>query len=109
MNRRLRKKKRVGEFQELGFEVGYHVPDDWSDIRREEFLWEFLEHAIEANGLEAGGGGGNPMNFFVVSAKSRGSATNGQREAVKRWLSHQSAVTLGEVGPLRDAWYGWDE
>ena len=109
MNRRLRKKKRVGEFQELGFEVTYRVPDDWSDERREEFLWQFLERAIEANDLEAAGGGGNPWNFFVGSAQSRVSATNAQREAVKGWLSHQSAVTLGEVGPLRDAWYGWDE
>jgi uncharacterized protein YggL (DUF469 family) len=109
VNRRLRKKKRVGEFRELGFEVTYRVPDDWSAERREEFLWQFLEHAIEANDLEAGGGGSNPLNFFVVSAQSRGSATNGQREAVKGWLSQQSVVTLTEVGPLRDAWYGWEE
>jgi uncharacterized protein YggL (DUF469 family) len=109
VNRRLRKKKRVGEFQKLGFEVTYGLPDDWSAERREEFLWQFLERAIEANDLEAGGGGSNPSNFFVVSAPTRRSATNGQREAVKEWLSHQSAVTLAEVGPLRDAWYRWGE
>jgi hypothetical protein len=81
VKRRLRKKKRVGEFQELGFEVAYRVPDDWSDERREEFLWQFLERAIEAHDLEAGGGGGNPRELLrcvcAGPAFSRERATRG--------------------------------
>lgn len=109
MNRRIRKKKRVGEFQELGFEVSYRLPGDLSSEQCEEFLCRFIVEAVEANNLAAGGGGANPASFFVVSAKSRRSVTDEQREAVKRWLSHTSEVTTAEVGPLRDAWHGWDE
>ena len=108
MNPRLRKKKRVGEFQELGFEVMYRLPDGWSSEQSEKFLWEFLEEAVEPNDLAAGGGGGNPWNFFVVCSKDRSSATDEQREAVERWLSAKPEVTAFEVEPLRDAWYGWD-
>lgn len=109
MNRRLRKKKRLGEFQELGFEVTYSLPQGTSQEERVTFLWSFLEEAAEANGLLAGGGGSDPAHFFVVSAKRRGSATEEQRIAVSEWLAKNPRVAAFNVGPLRDAWHGWDE
>jgi uncharacterized protein YggL (DUF469 family) len=109
VKRRLRKKKRLLEFQELGFEVTFRSMEEVSAEQRLDLLWEFLEHAIEANGLVAGGGGGNPSNLFVVSAEHRKSATEHQRLAVEGWLATTSQVTEFTVAPLRDAWHGWDE
>ena len=69
MNRRLRKKKRVGEFQELGFEVSYRIAPQVPEDARNELLWRFIIEAVEANGLAVGGGGGEDHNSFVVSAR----------------------------------------
>lgn len=109
MKRRLRKKKRLGEFQELGFEVTYSLAQGASPEVRGSFLAGFLEEAIEANDLIASGGGGAPSEFFVVSAKRRGSATNEQRNVVSEWLGKNSSIVAFNVGPLRDARHGWDE
>ena len=106
MNKRLRKKKHVGEFQELGFHVVYRAASGLSPEVREELLWAFLTGAIEANGLLAGGGGGEPANFFVVSAARRGSATEEQRAAVRQWLAGETRIASSDVGALLDAWYG---
>ncbi|MGC4083001.1 MAG: 50S ribosome-binding protein YggL [Vicinamibacterales bacterium] len=108
MKRRLRKKKRLGEFQELGFEVSYRVRSDVSEEDRETLIWNFLQEGIEGNDLRAGGGGGESPEFFVVSARRRGSVTDAQRRAVGDWLSKTSRITAFNVGPLRDAWYGWE-
>jgi uncharacterized protein YggL (DUF469 family) len=109
MKRRLRKKKRIAEFRELGFEVSYRLGENVSQEQADAFLFLFLEEAIEQHELEAGGGGGRPVwDFFVVSARKRNSATDEQREKVGAWLSHRPEVTASEVGPLRDAWHGWD-
>ena len=109
MKRRLRKKKRIEEFQELGFGVRYSLREESSLQQRDAFLWDFLEHAIEANELLAGGGGGTSMEFFVVSAGRRQSATEEQRRSVERWLAARPEVIAVEVQPLQDAWHGWDK
>lgn len=70
----------------------------------------FVEQAIEGNDLVCGGGGvGLELGFFVTSAKRRGSATEGNRRAVGEWLAAHPLVEKYEVGPLRDAWHGWDD
>lgn len=108
MKRRLRKKKRIGEFRELGFEVSYRLCEDVTAEQAEAFLLLFLREAIERNELGAGGGGGRPVGeFFVVSARERASASDEQRERVRAWLRGRPEVTASEVGPLRDAWHGW--
>ncbi len=109
MKRRIRKKRRVAEFRELGFEVSYRLGGDVSEEQADAFLSLFIEEAIEQHELQVGGGGGPLVwDFFAVSAKHRSSATDEQREKVGAWLSHRPEVTASEVGPLRDAWHGWD-
>jgi uncharacterized protein YggL (DUF469 family) len=108
MKKRLRKKLRVGVFQELGFEVRYSLPVGLSSDEQGEFLDSFIERAIEANGLLVGGCGGNPVEGFVVAQGNRASATEEQREAVLEWLKSEPRALNPEVGPLVDAWHGWD-
>jgi uncharacterized protein len=109
VRRRLRKKKRIGEFQELGFEVTYRLVEESSPKQRLDLLFEFLEQAIEANGLMAGGGGGSPACLFVVSAKDHESVAGHQKDAIERWLAAKPQITEFSVGQLRDAWYGWGD
>lgn len=109
MRKRLRKKKRVGEFQELGFELAFAY-----DVEGEaelDQLWDsFIEQAIEGNNLECGGGGDEKgMEYFVVAAGGRASATEDHRQCVRSWLEAEPCVKNIVVGPLRDAWHGWDE
>ena len=100
-SRRLRKKLRIAEFQQLGFD--YSVV--WSRFptasQQDRFIDGFLEEVIEARGLLLGGGcteGG-----IVGIAQN---PTEIDREAVRSWLSAFPGVAGVHIGPLVDAWYG---
>lgn len=104
VRKRLRKKKRIGEFTEYGFEISFRLKSDISVTAWESLIDRFLEEAIEGNGLLFGGGGdfGN-WSGFAVAAESRLSANDLQREAVRRWLEATPEVADVNVSPLHDA------
>ena len=106
MRRRLRKKRRVGEFQEFGFDVTYTPTAECTEPNRDKLLDAFIEQAIEANGLQCGGGGVVTMEFFVTRVKRRSSATEADRLVVQQWLESRPDVVSFDIGGLRDAWYG---
>ena len=100
-NQRMRKKLRVGEFQELGFDVSFELRPELVEDELIRFWDTFILDAIERNGLSYGGG----TNGFA-SVWGRGSATEMHRENVRSWLSSRAEVLSVSVGPLFDAWYG---
>lgn len=100
-SRRLRKKLRIGEFQELGFGVTITLREGLDEARLTVFWDDFIREAIERNGLAYGGG----MSGFVTTL-GLGSATVSHQEAVLTWLRARSEVQSAVVGPLIDAWYG---
>jgi hypothetical protein len=105
MKKRLRKKLHKGEFQELGFEVRFRTTDSISDNDFDSLVDAFIDQAIEGNGLMCGGGGKKPEWSVFVTLDRRGSAMEGHRQAVQKWLTARSEVKEVEVGPLVDAWY----
>ncbi len=105
MKKRLRKKKRVGKFQEFGFQTGFRFSDELDIRSRNDLIDRFIEKAIEDNGLQFGGGGESEWNGFVELDKPRGSTSNHQREAVKQWFIRESQILEYYVTPLIDAWY----
>ncbi len=110
MRKRLRKKKHLHEFRQLGFCVSFTFLEPLSARDRNTFLDEFLRDAIEANGLQFGGGGpDNTWQGFVALDERNGSATEEHRQAVAKWLEKHPQVASCEVGPLVDAWYGHGE
>lgn len=109
MRKRLRKKRRFGEFRESAFGVAYSLRPGLSPAEAEDFLVHFLESAIEANDLRCGGGGQGSAWEFCVSLAGRGSPTGAQREAVGAWLSRQPQVVWHGLGEFFDAWHGPDE
>ena len=100
-SRRLRKKLRIGEFREDGFEVEFKFAQPMTNDEKVDFLFKFIEEVIEARDLFFGGG-----ESGYVTRSGRGSATDADREAVKRWLVASSVINCVEVKPLEDAWYG---
>lgn len=106
MRRRLRKKKHVGEFQELGLEVCANLRPELSEADIEAFVDRWID-AVEARKLAFGGGGGRngKLEGFVARA-GRGSATEDDRRALAAFLEGDDTIVGHEIGPLRDAWYG---
>lgn len=107
LNRRQRKKIRVGEFQELVFEVRVQFHQPMDDEAHDAFLDGFIE-IIESRHLAVGGMGGQlPLKETggVVSAWGRGSPTEADRAAVEDWLRQRPEVASAYVGALVDGWY----
>lgn len=100
-SRRLRKKLRVGEFQELGFEVSFAFAKPHSPDEEDRFWDEFTLEAIEANGLMFGG---NAQGGFVAAC-GRASATERHRAEVQAWLDARPEIVDAIVGHLIDAWH----
>jgi len=105
VQKRLRKKLHVGEFQELGFEVRFRVADNLSPDAFDAVVDAFISQAIEAHALACGGGGQPPEWSVFVTREGRGSASEGHRQAVATWLVARPEVNTVQIGPLVDAWY----
>lgn len=104
MKKRLRKKLRLGEFREFGFEVQFRLPADLAEDAMWAFSDAFLQQAIEGNSLMCGGSCGRNWDVFVTRA-GRGSASEQQRAAVSAWLQQHPLVSEIRVGPPIDAWH----
>jgi uncharacterized protein YggL (DUF469 family) len=104
MKKRLRKKMRLAEFREFGFEVSFQLPDDLDQADLYRFFDSFITEAIEGRGLMCGGGCGQVWDVFVTR-HGRGSANEEDRHGVAAWLQQYPHVTDVQVGPLTDAWH----
>jgi uncharacterized protein YggL (DUF469 family) len=96
MRKRLRKKLRLQEFQEMGFYVDFDtnlpLEEDWSP------LWVAFGKFLKTQGLKT--------ECCYMTRPGRYSATDADREAVAAWLHQQPGVAAVKAWPLDDAWYG---
>lgn len=106
MNKRLRKKKRVGEFKELGFKLHADLQAGLDELALLALMDRLLD-VVEARRLAFGGsaGGEDKLEGFVTR-DGRGSATEDDRAALASFLERDQSVVRHDVGALRDAWYG---
>lgn len=102
-NRRLRKKLRVDEFQELGFDVAWRLADDKTDEQVDDFLSRFFAEVIEPNGLGYGGEGDTLWHGLICTQKL-GKCTDEHRAAVEKWLKDNGVVAVS-VSELYDVWW----
>ena len=108
LNRRQRKKHRVGEFQEFLFEVRVTFRQPLDEPAYDPVIDDFIE-MIESRQLVVGGMGGTlPLASTdgMVSAARRGSPTQDDPSAVVTWLQQRAEVAGAEVGEFVDGWYG---
>lgn len=112
MKKRLRKKKRLGEFVEYGFAVSCEFP--MHDDATEEARLDALIALCEANYL---GIGGATRGFFITAyhpprwGRTHGrwrnaSCTEEHRELIRQRLAEFGDLTNIKIGPLVDTWHG---
>lgn len=104
MKKRIRKKKRMGEFVEYGFYIKASAPSllGAKDETIDKFNDEFICFA-ESNGCGIGGIIGPNIDVFY-SKIGRGSCNENDREGVRKFLLNNSLVTDFDIGPLVNAW-----
>jgi uncharacterized protein YggL (DUF469 family) len=102
-NRRLRKKLRVDEYQELGFDIGFKLPEDSNDDAVENFLNTFFDEAVEPNGLGFGGEG-DTLWHGIICTQKLGKCTEEHRNLIEKWLKDSDATDIA-VGELYDVWW----
>ncbi len=107
LNRRQRKKLRVGEFQELVFEIRIQFRQPMDDATLDTF-WDALIALVESRRLAVGGWSDLTKMDGVISAWGRGSPTEADRQALLDWLRLRSEVASAEAGDFADGWYGRD-
>ena len=98
-SRRLRKKLRIAEFQELGFEysVIWHT---YPNIEQQDAFLDAFIALIESRSLVLGGG---PTSGFVCGVRKNPDSAD--IEAVQDFLAAWSGVERVTIGQLVDGWY----
>ena len=100
-SRRQRKKMRIGEFQEFGFEYELKVKAELSPEQEEALMDRFVRELLVPRNLAAAGW----VREGFVTAFTRGSASDEDRQATQAWLAAQPEVGEATVSSLKDAWY----
>jgi len=102
-NRRLRKKLRVDEYQELGFDLAWKLPDGTDSEGIDTFIVKFFNDIIEPNGLGFGGEG-DLLWHGIICTQKLGKCTDEHRAAVEKWLKDNGATAVS-VSDLYDVWW----
>ncbi|MCE9967497.1 YggL family protein [Aeromonas salmonicida] len=103
--RRLRKKLRVGEFQELGFSISFRFDSQLHTL--DQALDHWIEF-VESQGWGFGGGGGEGSDILsgYLASFERGTLWEVDRERARQWLDSQPGFTCTQCAELSDAWHG---
>ncbi len=101
MNKRLRKKLRVGEFDIPLLPIAFEMKPFDTIEARNGFLDRFITEAIEAHDIQFGGGGTDLIwsGFAEPTGRSL-TITDEQAEAVRFWIAAQSEIARSAVGPI---------
>ena len=102
-NRRLRKKLRVDEYQELGFDLAWKLPDDTNNEGIDNFIVKFFNDIIEPNSLGFGGEG-DVLWHGIICTQKIGKCTDEHRSMVEKWLNDNGATAVS-VSELYDVWW----
>ncbi|MEZ9235343.1 MULTISPECIES: 50S ribosome-binding protein YggL [Shewanella] len=102
--RRLRKKLRVDEFQELGFDVNWTFEESISEENIDKAVDEFIDQVIEPRKLGFHGGG-HKMWEGIIATQQIGKCTEEDVAAVKAFWESKKVPQL-EVSALYDIWWG---
>jgi uncharacterized protein YggL (DUF469 family) len=103
MKKRIRKKKHLAEFNELGVPIAIKRKQE---SNFDAFLDEFLEQAIEGNECYIGGSGNDD---HLVGFIELGRAIDNPEERLRKiseWLDARPDIEKHVTGDLVDAWHG---
>ena len=102
-SRRLRKKLRVDEFKELGFDVAWQLQEGITGEELDAFIDKFFAEAIQPNELSFGGEG-DTLWHGLICTNAIGSCNEEHRAAVEKWLTDNGATSVA-VSELYDVWW----
>ena len=102
--RRLRKKLRVDEFQEFGFDINWTFAESISEADIDISVDEFISQVIEPRNLGFHGGG-HKMWEGIIATQDIGKCTEEDVAAVKAFWEAKKVPQL-EVSALYDIWWG---
>jgi uncharacterized protein len=110
MKKRLRKKKHLREFRQMGFSVECRIRPGLSAVEFDRFTDEFIVQAIEAGALVFGGGGSPDRGWSgIVCRDDRyDSTSDGDKATVQNWLEQRSEVESFRLSGFWDVWHGSD-
>lgn len=100
---RLRKKLRVDEYQELGFDVSWVFDASVSEQDIDSVVDEFINEVIEKRNLGFHGGGHKDWQG-IVATQQLGKCTEDDRDAVKEFWRNQKVSQI-EISELYDIWW----
>ncbi len=103
-SRRLRKKMRIDEFQELGFSVKWTFPENTPIEEVDSFVDDFILNVIEPNGLAFDASGYLSWEGLICLQKI-GKCTEEDQAAVRKWLEARKLEEI-RLSDLFDVW--WD-
>jgi uncharacterized protein len=103
MNKRIRKKKHVGEFTVWGRQL---IVTRNRKEGFDEFLDAFIEEAVEANDCYCGGGGSDDRLDVIIELGRRSDDPDARLARITTWLGARSDVERWRVGEEFDAWHG---
>jgi uncharacterized protein YggL (DUF469 family) len=105
MNRRQRKKQRVGEFTELGFTLRATLSSELDDAAQDQLLDAWL-NLLDQQGVSFGGQF-DPSGTLegVVFPVTSNTVSDDARRTLLDWLKSNKAVTVVEASKLQDIWH----
>ena len=101
MKKRIRKKRRIGEFTEWGRLIAIARR---TESGFDEFLDAFIEDAIESNGCSCGGGGKGRRPEFVVELGRGVDDAEAKMKCIATWLDARADVLTWRSSGLFDLW-----
>ncbi|QYJ83503.1 YggL family protein [Shewanella aegiceratis] len=102
-SRRLRKKLRIDEFQEFGFDVNWTFDDSVSEEQIDAIVDQFIDQVIEERKLGFHGGGHKEWEG-IIATQTIGKCTEEDRQAVSDFWKSQPAKDV-VVSELYDIWW----
>jgi uncharacterized protein YggL (DUF469 family) len=103
-SQRLRKKLRVDEFQEFGFDINWTFEDSVSESDIDTIVDQFIVQVIEPRDLGFHGGGHKEWEG-IIATQAIGKCTEEDIAVVKAFWQAQAVKDI-EISPLYDIWWG---
>ncbi|ABE55975.1 protein of unknown function DUF469 [Shewanella denitrificans OS217] len=101
---RLRKKLRVDEFQEFGFDINWTFEDNVAEADIDNLVDQFINEVIEPRKLGFHGGGHKEWEG-IIATQDIGKCTEEDIALVKAFWQSKPVRDL-EISALYDIWWG---
>lgn len=108
MNKRMRKKNRRGEFQELGFTLDLKFKPGTEAADADAFFDGLIDLADKLVLNVGSDVKGNNLEIFIAAQHYSSNPTNETIQKFVDFCNQDETIESVTAGQLRDVWYGWE-